>query len=203
MTLKIYGSPRSRTMRTLWIAEELQLDYEHIPVAWDDPWLKTPEFLQINPAGTVPTIDHDGFGLGESLAINMYLAKTFGSDKAEALYPKEPKNEAQAWRWTLWAQAHLEPWVRQDGGLPVYTGQAADVAKAEAHDGLRHLEKVLDTRSWLVGHSFSIADLNVACVMSPSRVAPLDMAPYANTREWLRRCYSRPAAQSSRGRFAS
>ena len=48
MALKIYGSPRSRTMRTLWIAEELQLDYEHIPVAWDDPWLKTVEFLQIN-----------------------------------------------------------------------------------------------------------------------------------------------------------
>ena len=41
MTLKIYGSPRSRTMRTLWIAEELQLDYEHIPVAWDDPWLES------------------------------------------------------------------------------------------------------------------------------------------------------------------
>lgn len=203
MALKIYGSPRSRTMRTLWIAEELELVYEHIPVAWDDPWLKTPEFLQINPAGTVPTIEHDGFGLGESLAINLYLAKTFSSDGTDALYPNEPKNEAQAWRWTLWAQAHLEPWVRRDGGLPVYSGQAAVVAKEEAHDGLRHLEKALDTSAWLVGDRFSVADLNVACVMSPSRVAPLDMVPYPNTMEWLGRCYNRPAAQSIRGRFAS
>ena len=93
--------------------------------------------------------------------------------------------------------------MRQDGGLPVYAGQAANVAKEEAHAGLRHLEKVLDTRAWLVGDGFSVADLNVACVMSPSRVAPLDMAAYPNTMEWLGRCYNRPAARSSRGRFAS
>lgn len=203
MALRIYGSPRSRTMRTLWIAEELELDYEHIPIAWDDPWLKTPEFLRLNPAGTVPTIDHDGFGLGESLAINLYLAKTFGSGGAKALYPKDPRDEAQAWRWTLWAQASLEPWVRRDGGLPVYAGEAAEVAMEEAHGGLRHLEAVLDTRAWLVGDSFSVADLNVACVMSPSRVAPLDMAAYPATKEWLGRCYGRPAARSSRARFAS
>ena len=85
MTLTIYGSPRSRTMRTLWMAQELGLDYEHVPIAWDDPWLKSPEFLRLNPAGTIPTIDHDGFGLGESLAINMYLAKTFGSMHSDAL----------------------------------------------------------------------------------------------------------------------
>lgn len=188
-------------MRTLWIAEELRLDYEHIPVAWDDPWLKTPEFLRLNPAGTIPTIDHDGFGLGESLAINLYLAKTFGSDGAEALYPRDPRDEAEAWRWTLWAQAHLEPWVRRDGGRPVYAGEAADVALKEADGALRHLEKVFDTRIWLVGSGFSVADLNVACVMSPSRVAPLDMAPYPRTMEWLGRCYDRPAARSSRARF--
>jgi glutathione S-transferase len=64
MALTIYGSPRSRTMRTLWIAEELGLKYQHVPVTWDDPWLKTAEFLKINPAGTVPAIDHDGFRLG-------------------------------------------------------------------------------------------------------------------------------------------
>lgn len=203
MTIKIYGSPRSRTMRTLWLVEELQLDYEHIPVASDDPWLKTPEFLQINPAGTVPAIDHDGFGLGESLAINLYLAKTFGSDGAEALYPKNPKDEAQAWHWTLWAQAHLEPWVQRDGGLPVYAGQAADVAKEETHASLRHLEEVLHTRAWLIGNRFTVADLNVACVMSPSRVASLGTAAYPNTMKWLGLCYNRPAARSSRGRFAS
>ena len=203
MALKIYGSPRSRTMRTLWIAEELRLKYEHIPVAWDDPWLKSPEFLQLNPSGAVPTIDHDGFVLGESLAINMYLAKAFGGNSAEALYPSTNRDEGEAWCWTLWAQAHLEPWVRQDGGMPVYSGEMANVATREAHDGLRHLEAALSKATWLVGNYFSVADLNVACVMSPSRVGPLDMSDYPNITDWLKRCYGRPAARSCRTRFAA
>ena len=202
MALTIYGSPRSRTMRTLWLAEELGLEYEHVPVAWDDPWLKSPEFLRLNPAGAIPTIDHDGFGLGESLAINLYLAKTFGQTHACPLYPSDAKSEAEAWRWTLWAQVHLEPWVRRDGGQPVYHGAFADVALADAHKALDHLDMVLVARDWLVGDHFMIADLNVACVLSPSRVAPLDMAGHGPTGAWLARCYGRPAALVTRTRFA-
>ncbi len=35
MALTIYGSAQSRTMRVLWLATELQLEYEHVPLAWD------------------------------------------------------------------------------------------------------------------------------------------------------------------------
>ena len=87
MTLTIYGSPRSRTMRTLWVAAELGLDYSHVPLAFDDPALKSPEFRRVNPAGAVPAIVDDGFALSESLAINLYLAKKYGSSGAEPLYP--------------------------------------------------------------------------------------------------------------------
>ena len=202
LALTIYGSPRSRTMRTLWMAEELGLDYEHVPIAWDDPWLKSPEFLRLNPAGTIPTIDHDGFGLGESLAINLYLAKTFGSTHSDALYPSDAKAEGEVWRWTLWAQAHLEPWIRRDGGKPVYSGAFADIALADAHKALGHLDTVLAAREWLVGDYFTIADLNVACVLSPSRVAPINMGDHGRTRDWLARCYGRSAALATRARFA-
>ena len=54
MALTIYGSPRSRTMRTLWMATELGLDYEHAPHEWDSPLLRSPEFLALNPAGAIP-----------------------------------------------------------------------------------------------------------------------------------------------------
>lgn len=203
MALTIYGSARSRTMRTLWMVEELGLDYDHVPVAWDDPWLKTPEFLKINPAGAVPAIDHDGFRLGESLAINLYLAKAFGSSGTAPLYPATPQTEAIAWRWSLWAQQHLEPWVRRDGGKPVYSGSAADFAMAEAHKGLNHLDAALEDRKWLAADHFSIADLNVACVLSPSRWSALDMGRHVPTADWLQRCYGRPAARAIRAKFAA
>jgi glutathione S-transferase len=79
MALVIYGSARSRTMRTLWLAAELGLDYEHAPLEWNDPYLKSPDFLRLNPGGAIPTIVDDGFALGESMATNLYLAKKHGT----------------------------------------------------------------------------------------------------------------------------
>src|SRR6478752_3238062 len=107
MTLIIYGSPRSRTIRVLWMATELKLDYEHVPLAFDDPALKQSDFLGIKPAGAVPAIVDDGFALSESLAINLYLARKYGSAGADSLYPSGMREEADVWRWTLWAQGHL------------------------------------------------------------------------------------------------
>lgn len=202
MVLTIYGSPRSRTMRTLWLAEELGLNCEHIAIAWEDPWLKSPEFLRLNPAGAVPTIDHDGFSLGESLAINLYLTKRFSSDGVAPLYPNDLQTEAEIWRWTLFAQGHLEPWVRRDGGRPVYEGALAEFALAEAHRALKQLDTYLTEREWLVGDHFTVADFNVACVLSPSRSGALDLANYEPTVDWLSRCYGRPAAVAARAKFA-
>lgn len=98
----------------LWAAEELGLAYEHVPPAADDPVLKQPEFLWINPDGTISAIVDDGFALAESLAINPYLAKKYGSDAAQPPYPSAIRQEVEIWRWTIWAQVPLEPWVQQD-----------------------------------------------------------------------------------------
>src|SRR5579872_1403834 len=114
MALTIHGSPRSRTMRVLWMAAELGLGFEHDPIAFDDPRLKSPEFLRLNPAGAIPAIEGDGFALAESLAINLYLAKRHSLG---GLYPTAPEDEAQAWRWSLWAQGQLEPWIMRDALL--------------------------------------------------------------------------------------
>jgi glutathione S-transferase len=199
MTLTIYGSPRSRTLRVLWAAAELGLDYTHVPLASDDPKLKSAEFLKLNPAGAVPTIVDDGFALSESLAINLYLAKTYGAGR---LYPATPQGEALAWRWTLWAQGHLEPWVQQDALLANLRAAMGRNARAVVEHGLGLLDRTLDDRTWLVGEAFSVADLNVACVLSPSRTARLDLSPFSKVHDWLARCYARPAAVATRTRFA-
>jgi glutathione S-transferase len=202
MALTIYGSPRSRTMRVLWTAAELGLDYAHVPLAFDDPALKTPAFLALNPAGAVPTIVDDGFALSESLAINLYLTKTYGTAGARPLYPRTKEGEASAWRWSLWAQAHLEPWVQQDALLASLRAAVGETARTVVEPALGLLDRVLDDRTWLLGDDFTVADLNVAGVLSPSRAARLDLTDFAKLRDWLARCYGRPAAVATRARFA-
>src|SRR5215475_7864205 len=105
MALKIYGVARSRTFRTLWMAKELGLDYEHIKVDFATGETRTPAHMALNPNGHVPVIDDDGFILGESMAINLYLAKKYGRD---GFYPSHLVDEARAWQCSFWGMTEVE-----------------------------------------------------------------------------------------------
>ncbi len=203
MALIIYGSPDSRTMRTLWAAEELGLTYEHRPLTWDDPHLKSPQFLALNPAGTIPTIVDDGRAMAESLAINLYLAKKHGSRGPCPLYPQTPEGEADAWKWTLWAQAHLEPWVQRDTRLAELSIALEGMVEPLVERSLALLDRVLAPRAWLAEDHFGVADLNVAAVLSPSRSARLKLDGFGHLKRWLDNCYRRPAARAVRRSFAA
>src|SRR5215470_2674439 len=101
--LRIYGIARTRAFRALWIAKELGLDYEHVPIETGPLGARKPDYLAVNPNGRLPAIDDDGFILWESLAIVLYLAKKHGG-----LYPATLEGEAKAWQWSLWAANEVE-----------------------------------------------------------------------------------------------
>jgi glutathione S-transferase len=203
MALIIYGTPQSRTMRTLWLAEELGLRYEHRPLEWNDPALKSDEFLRLNPAGSIPTIVDGGFALAESMAIGLYLGKKYGSEGVAPLYPEGLEGEARAWRWSFWAQAHLEPWVQRDVMLTDQLDVIRQAAAPLVQRALSALDRTLAEQPWLAAGHFTVADLNVAGVLSPSRATHLDLTPYPRASHWLAACYDRPAARSARSRFAA
>jgi glutathione S-transferase len=204
--LTIFGSARSRSMRVLWMAAELQLDFEHI----DAPALKEAPFLAINPNGRMPAIDDNGFTLWESLAINLYLAKKWGSEgSANPLYPPSPEGEALAWQWSFWAACELETpletlrFHRTSRKESPRDPAAALAAEQALHRPLSVLNSVLSGQSYLSGDRFSVADLNVAGVLSPSRTALINMKPYPAVNVWLQRCYQREAAVKVRQRAAA
>lgn len=206
--LKVYGTPVSRTSRTLWLCRELGLDYEHVPVHYVDGGTGAPEFLAINPHGKIPAIDDDGFRLSQSMAINIYLAKKHGSD----LMPRDLKEEAQVLQWSFWVVAEVEGSLVQalmqrmelppDNPIAKYFAERAPKnSKVEqaALDALVRPFETLDAhlggREYLLGPTFTLADLNVASVMSWVIPAKVDLAPYPNVKRWLERCLARPAAK--------
>jgi glutathione S-transferase len=191
MALTLYGSPRSRAIRVLWMLEELDLRFEHRPVAWNDPLLKSADFLQLNPAGAIPVLVDDDFALPESLAINLYLAKQYG--QTLGLYPSDVRAEAQVWRWTLWAQADLEPWLQRDAPL-ANSPEFHSAALNRVHSALDVLDQALQGYRFLGGDSFTVADLNVASALSPSRTQNLDLTSWLWVHAWLKSCRDRPAA---------
>jgi glutathione S-transferase len=197
--LTIYGTAASRTFRTLWMAKELGIDYDHVPVRFRNGECRTPEFKQINPNGHIPAIKDDKVTLFESLAINLYLAKRHPSP----LTPASLEDEARAIQWSMWALTEAEPHIvtvlMNRLMLPEDKRDAAAVSRAEeAIKGpLTVLNDALAGREWLVGKTFSVTDLNVAAVISTTRRVKIDMAPYPNVNAWLDRCLARPACKAA------
>jgi len=196
--LTVYGSPKSRTLRTLWMVGELGLAYDHKDFLPRSPGTKTPEYRALNPNGRVPTIDDDGFILSESMAINFYLAKKHGSP----LYPKDAKHEALALQWSLWETDRLDRqlvnYVRHSTELPEAERKkdVADASWKEVAESFDVLEIALSKSEWLAGPSFSVGDLNVASALY--RALSLDTSKWPHVKAWLDRCWERPAAKRAR-----
>jgi glutathione S-transferase len=194
--LRIYGIARTRAFRVLWIAEECGLDYEHLPIEIGEDGARSPEFLQINPNGRLPFIADDGFVLFESLAITLYLAKKHANGK---LYPGTLEGEARAWQWSFWAIAEVDRgvniWSLHAVRLPADERDAAkrDEALKVIATPFRILDAAVAQQPYLLGDEFTVADLNVAAVIS--RAIDMDLSAVPHLEAWLARCLDRPAAQ--------
>ena len=79
--LKIYGQARSRAFRVIWLCNESNIPYEHVPVTInvDKAQCKEDWYLRLNPNARVPTIEDDELVMWESAAINLYLAEKYKS----------------------------------------------------------------------------------------------------------------------------
>jgi glutathione S-transferase len=201
MALTIYGVARSRAFRTLWMAKELGLDYEHVKVDFATGETRTPVHLALNPNGQIPVIDDDGFILWESMAINLYLAKKHSLGR---LYPTRLEDEARAWQWSFWGMTEVERPVLtvlfNRVILPEHERQAAaaDAAERTLAQPLRVLDGALARSANLLGADFTVADLNVAGILAWARPAQVDMSPLPKVAEWLKNCAERPAARAAR-----
>jgi glutathione S-transferase len=194
--LRIYGVARTRAFRALWIAKELDLDYEHVPLEIGPAGARNADYLAINPNGRLPAIDDGGFILWESLAITLYLAKKHGR-----LYPTTLEGEAKAWQWTLWSVQEVDRgvniWSLHAVRLPPADRDPQRLAEAlkVLAGPFKVLEGALADRSYLLGEDFTVADLNVAAVIS--RAVDMHLSGTPRVGDWLKRCLDRPAARAA------
>lgn len=190
----LYGISGSRALRSIWAMEETGIDYEHVPTHFRGD-AQSDDYRAVNPNARIPALVDGDLMLFESMAINLYLAKTYGN----GLYPANAADEARTWQWSVWAISEIEPLqmqiVIQQLFVPADKRDPAVIERAGA--GLQRPLTVLDdhlaARDWLVGDAFSIADLNVAAVMNLLQMVKHDLTPFTHVSRWLSACYARPA----------
>ena len=75
--IRLHHVPLARSLRVLWLLEELGLDYELRYYSIRDGSMRSPEFLALSPAGRVPVLEHEGDVWFESAAIVQMLCETY------------------------------------------------------------------------------------------------------------------------------
>lgn len=198
MTVKIYGIPKSRAIRCIWAAEEAGVPYELVPTTYTAE-AKTPEYAVINPNAKVPAMQDGALNMWESLAINLHLVR---KGKPDLIPPGDGRSLVDMW--TLWTATEIEPSLMQwSYNTVIYPPEKRDPKAAAAGvAGLRArlavLEKVLEGRDYLLGATYTAADLNVACVLYSAWANKFDLSGLPRVTAWLERCVNRPAAKRAR-----
>jgi glutathione S-transferase len=206
MAIQFYFRSTGAASRAWWALEELEIPYEKIemPRGKSTP----PEFLAINPNGSVPALTDDGVNVFESLAILVYLGEKYGLEKG--LWPAPGSAaSAAALSWAIWGAVTFEPPTIE------YASHAADSqahyalskelrsegvaqwAKKDLHVRLGILEARLEGRTYVLGDTFSLVDVALAPVVARCMFCKLDLAPYGNVRAWFARCAARPKAKDT------
>lgn len=193
---KIYGVAYSRSIGNIWTCLELGIDYENVPIGWDDDSINSDAYRAINPNARVPALRDGDFVMWESLAINWYLVRKHGGPLA----PADLHEEAHALQWTLWAALHLErpgvQWAFHTYVNEPHERDPAVAAKAwgELTPLLGVLEGQLAKGPYLLGDRFTVADLNVGCTVFRAR-RRWDLTPWPRLEAWDEAVFGRPAAR--------
>lgn len=191
--IELYGAPMSSSGRTRWMLEEVGVPYEYKRVDTRSGQTRSPEYLALYGGGKVPVLRDGDLVLGESIAINFYLAEKYKPE----LMPSELEQRARAYQWSLWGVTNLQNellTIMFDAMRPAEqrNASATEAAKASALSLLQFLERSLQGRSYLLGEQLSVADVNLGSVINLARRTGL-LAELPNTAAWMERLAARPA----------
>jgi glutathione S-transferase len=201
VSIRLYGWRQSTASRVHWALEELGVSYEYVELDRNKGENRAPAYLAINPAGKVPGLVDGGQAYFESVAIILHLGETYGRERG--LWPAAGAARAEALCWTVWGttelHAYMMQWLYHGPDTPVsYAPADRSKATADYNHGqylrlLDALESRLSGRDYILGATFSLADISAAS----SLLSGLSLGGSVEGRKeitaWLERCRARPA----------
>ncbi|MFT5219064.1 MAG: glutathione S-transferase [Planctomycetota bacterium] len=198
--LEIFGRRNSsNVIPVMWAVGELNLPHQHHNIGGSFGGDDTAEYLQMNPNGLIPTISDDGFILGESHAILRYLCRQYGQG---SLYPDDGQQLALADQWMEWHKFHFMSHL-----MPAFVNlvrtpadkrnqSVIDQGVSNGAQQLKILDRHLAGKDYILGDSFSIADIPSGALIYKYFNLDIERAALPNIEAWYARLCERPAYQA-------
>ncbi len=192
----VYFSQHTRSLRIFWLFEELGLDYEPRPVAFP-PRDKAPDYLKLNPSGTLPAVVDGDLVLTESMAIGVHYATQRRSD---LIVGEGEADRPQYLQWLWYGESTLMTPISMlvrihRLGVDLQADPLAADARETLEARLAPLEQRLQGREFLAADRFTLADISTGYALYVSRLFRLPLPE--NTAAYWARLKERPALQKA------
>jgi glutathione S-transferase len=195
--LTIYHVPMTRSLRVVWLCEEMGIPYGLKTETFGQP---SPEFLEANPLGAFPAIRDGDVLMAESTAILQYLTGRYGPTPL-ALQPDHPRY-ADYLQFVTFGEAslaaYLNPVLATQFRAPPDQQQNAtvDLAKGMFLRRLAALERQLAKDDHLAGE-FTAADISVGYALGLGESLGLRAQYPPPVNAYFDRLRARPALQAA------
>ncbi len=199
-TMRIYHREHAgRPVRVVWVLEELGQPYEL--TVMDREQSDSAEHRARHPLGRVPVLEDDEGFVFESAAICLHLADCYPQG---GLIPALGTHDrALVYQWACFAPAELEPPLIESLRQAERDPERAAGARRRFDAAAGAVAEALDDSEFLVGGSFSVADVLVGTTLAfTARGGFYDELP-ENLKEYLARLAARPASQRALERTTS
>jgi glutathione S-transferase len=197
--IKLWFAPRTRSVRVLWLLEELGLPYQLERVTFQPP--ATRFHVQATPTGKFPTIEDGDVVMAESGAIVEYLLERYGDGR---LAPPIGSPERPAFlQWLHYAESTAFPPLGIVVWLSTYrSGESDDPelladARARAAASFDRLEGELRGREYLLPSGFSAADIMMGFTVVAGRLLGVWGDEHPALGAYTARLTERPAYQKA------
>jgi len=164
MAIELYwGSGSPFAWRVMLTLELKRLPYESKLLEFSKQEHKTPQYLQLNPRGKVPTLKDGEFVLYESIAIMAYLDRKY---PAPPIFGTTAEQTGSIWRSVMECESYLlsagDKVVR-----PLFFGRGLEKVDEIQHAAqtirqeLKRINDSLASSNWLVGAEISAPDIAI------------------------------------------
>jgi len=190
----LYNSPVSgNCYKVRLLLAQLGVEYETVEMSVVDRSNRAEVLGELNPGLRVPTLVlDDGRPLAESNAILWYFAD------GTRYVPTEPYERAQVLQWMFFEQYSHEPniavarfWITYSGTPERFEARLPARMKG-GYAALDAMEGHLESRMFLVGDRYSIADISLYAYTHVAHEGGFDLDPYPAIRGWLGRVAGQP-----------
>jgi glutathione S-transferase len=196
--MRVYHRPGAgRPVRALWALEEAGIPYELEIVSKEGE--SGERHRARHPLGRVPVLEaDDGRLVFESSAICLYAAEL--APEADLIGASGSLERALAYQWIFFVMTEIEP-----PAISVYRARAAEGGEDESAlkrvgRGIDAVEAALSGRDYILGESFSVADIVVSEVTRMT--GRLEVGePGPNLLAYFERVAARPARERAVARI--